>query len=49
MDDFNISLVAGLDTAKSKAKINQDIDTILKSLKDLSIQAKIDTEQVKKL
>ena len=49
MDDFNISLVAGLDTTKSKEKINQDIDTIRKSLKDLSIQAKIDPEQVKNL
>lgn len=49
MDDFNISLVAGLDSAKSKENINQDIDTIRKSLKELSLQAKIDSEQVKKL
>ena len=48
-NDFNISLVAGLDSTKSKEKINQDIDTIRKSLKDLSIQAKIDPEQVKNL
>lgn len=49
MDEFNISLVAGLDSAKSKENINKDIETIRNSLKELSLQAKIDPAQTKKL
>ena len=49
MDDFNISLVAGLDRTKSKENINQDIDKLKSSLNELALQAKIDPAQTKKL
>lgn len=49
MDEFNISLVAGLDSAKSKENINQDIDKLKNSLNELALQAKIDPNQVKNL
>lgn len=46
-NDFNIGLVAGLDGTKSKEKINQDIDAIQKSLKELELKAKLNPNQVK--
>lgn len=49
MNDFNISFLAGLDGTKSKAKLNQDIDTIKKSLKELELKAKLDPNQVNAL
>lgn len=49
MDDFNIGLIGSLDVTKSKDKINQDIDIIQKSLKELKLTAKIDTNQIKTL
>lgn len=49
MNDFNISLVAGLDPTKSKENINQDIDKLKNSLNELALQAKIDPAQTKKL
>ena len=49
MNDFNISFLAGLDGTKSKAKLNQDIDAIKKSLKELELKAKLDPNQVKAL
>ena len=49
MNDFNIGFLAGLDGTKSKAKLNQDIDAIKKSLKELELKAKLDPNQVKAL
>lgn len=49
MNDFNIGFLAGLDGTKSKAKLNQDIDAIKKSLKELELKAKLDPNQVKVL
>lgn len=49
MDDFNIGFLASLDGTKSKAKLNQDIDAIKKSLKELELKAKLDPNQVKAL
>ena len=49
MNDFNISLVAGLDSAKSKENINQDIDKLKSTLNELTLQAKIDPNQAKNL
>ena len=49
MNDFNIGFIAGLDGTKSKAKLNQDIDAIKKSLKELELKAKLDPNQVKAL
>ena len=48
-NDFNIGLVAGLDGTKSKEKINQDIDAIKRTLKELELKAKLDPNQVKAL
>ena len=42
-------MVAGLDSTKSKENINQDIDKLKSSLNELSLQAKIDPAQTKKL
>lgn len=49
MDEFNISLVAGLDSTKSKENINRDIDRLKSTLDELLLQAKIDPKQVEKL
>ena len=49
MSDFNIGFLAGLDGTKSKAKLNQDIDAIKKSLNELELKAKLDPNQVKAL
>ena len=49
MNDFNISLIAGLDSAKSKENINQDIDKLKSTLNELTLQAKIDPNQAKNL
>ena len=49
MNDFNIGFLAGLDGTKSKAKLNQDIDAIKKSLKEIELKAKLDPNQVKAL
>ena len=49
MNDFNIGFLAGLDGTKSKVKLNQDIDAIKKSLKELELKAKLDPNQVKAL
>lgn len=49
INDFNIGFLAGLDGTKSKAKLNQDIDAIKKSLKELELKAKLDPNQVKAL
>ena len=49
MNDFNIGFLAGLDGTKSKAKLNQDIDAIKKSLNELELKAKLDPNQVKAL
>ena len=49
MNDFNIGFIAGLDGTKSKSKLNQDIDAIKKSLKELELKAKLDPNQVKAL
>lgn len=49
MNDFNIGFLASLDGTKSKAKLNQDIDAIKKSLKELELKAKLDPNQVKAL
>ena len=49
MNDFNIGFIAGLDGTKSKAKLNQDIDAIKKSLNELELKAKLDPNQVKAL
>ena len=49
MNDFNIVFLAGLDGTKSKVKLNQDIDAIKKSLKELELKAKLDPNQVKAL
>lgn len=49
MNDFNIGFIGGLDGTKSKAKLNQDIDAIKKTLKELELKAKLDPNQVKSL
>lgn len=49
MNDFNISFIAGLDETKSKAQLNQDINAIQKSLKELELKVKLDSNQVKSL
>lgn len=49
MNDFNIGFIGGLDETKSKAKLNQDIDAIKKTLKELELKAKLDPNQVKSL
>ena len=48
-NDFNIGLVAGLDGTKSKEKINQDIDAIKRTLKELELKAKLNPNQVRAL
>lgn len=49
MNDFNIELTGSLNTTKSKNKLNQDINTIENSLKELKLKAKIDPNQIKSL
>lgn len=49
MNDFNIGFIGGLDGTKSKAKLNQDIDSIKGTLKELELKAKLDPNQVKSL
>ena len=49
INDFNIGFVASLDGTKSKTKLNQDIEAIKKSLKELELKAKLDPNQVKAL
>lgn len=47
MNDFNIGFIGGLDGTKSKTKLNQDIDAIKKTLKELELKVKLDPNQVK--
>lgn len=47
MNDFNIGFIGSLDGTKSKNKINQDIDSIKKSLKELELKVKINPNQIK--
>ena len=49
INDFNIGFVASLDGTKSKTKLNQDIEAIKKSLKELELKAKLDSNQVRAL
>ena len=48
-NDFQIELFGGLDISKSKSKINADIETLKKQIKELEISAKIDTNVSKNL
>ena len=48
-NNWQIDLLAGLDSSKSKSQINQDIDKIKNGLKELELKAKLDTNQVKSL
>lgn len=48
-NDFQIELFAGLDISKSKSKINADIETLKKQIKELEISAKIDANVSKNL
>ena len=47
--DFQIELFGGLDISKSKSKINADIETLKKQIKELEISAKIDANVSKNL
>lgn len=49
INDFNIGFLGGLNIAKSKAQLNQDIDNIQKSLKELVLKAKLDPNLAKAL
>lgn len=48
-NDFQIELFGGLDISKSKSKINADIETLKKQIKELEISAKIDANVSKNL
>lgn len=48
-NDFQIELFGGLDISKSKSKINADIETLKKQIKELEIAAKIDANVSKNL
>lgn len=48
-NDFQIELFGGLDISKSKSKINSDIETLKKQIKELEISAKIDVNVSKNL
>ena len=48
-NDFQIELFGGLDISKSKSKINSDIETLKKQIKELEISAKIDANVSKNL
>lgn len=48
-NDFQIELFGGLDISKSKSKINADIETLKKQIKELEISAKIDANVSKNI
>ena len=48
-NDFQIELFGGLDISKSKSKINADIETLKKQIKELEISARIDANVSKNL
>lgn len=48
-NDFQIELFGGLDISKSKSKINSDIETLKKQIKELEISAKIDANVSKNI
>ena len=48
-NDWQVGLIGHLDGTKSKNQLNQDIDAIKKTLKDLELKAKLDPNQVKAL
>lgn len=49
MNDWQIGLIGKLDGTKSKQQLNDDIEAIKKTLKELEIKAKLDPNQVKSL
>lgn len=48
-NEFLIELLAKLDEEASKGKINSDIETIRKNIKELQLQAKIDQASINKI
>lgn len=48
-NDFNISLLAGLDISKSKEQIDKDINTIKSNIGKLEIEAKISPDTAKNI
>lgn len=48
-NDFNISLLAGLDISKSKGQIDKDINTIKSNIGKLEIEAKISPDTAKNI
>ena len=48
-NDFNISLLAGLDVSKSKEQIDKDINTIKSNIGKLEIEAKISPDTAKNI
>lgn len=49
INDWQIGLIGKLDGTKSKQQLNDDIEAIKKTLKELEIKAKLDPNQVKSL
>ena len=48
-NDFNISLLAGLDINKSKEQIDKDINAIKSNIGKLEIEAKISPDTAKNI
>ena len=49
MNDFQIRLIAGLDSSKSKQQLSSDINTLKKQLSTVDVQAKLGKDVVTNL